>query len=394
MSATRDKRFQRAQMRVLFQVPFFAPAVAKLSEVVWDPAVETACTNGERLKWNPEFFDKLKDQEIVSVLCHEAMHCMLGHLWRAPSTVQGGEGWDKWNYATDHAVNLALQEFSQLVMSKNLADPFPFPDEYPPLRDPQYKGLSEEIIFSRIKSPPGGGGKAGKGKPGKGGIGQIERPAGAQADPAQQKKLANDWDGTLLQACQLAKGRGDLPVGMERFVNELVQPKVPWQEILRSWLREQCSDDWDWLKPAMEYEQSGFILPSLNSDRVGSVIMARDSSGSISDHVHAQFRGEQQNCLDDMRPKKLVDVHFDTKVHHVAEYGPGDVISHKRHCGGGTDFRPVFDWIAKQAESPKCVVILTDLDGTFPKEVPPYPVLWVSTCEGQVPFGEVVCAGS
>ena len=214
-SAARQKRFDRAQMRVLFHVPFFAPAVAKLP-VVWDDTIETACTDGECIKWNTKFFDALADQELVTVLCHEAMHCMLGHLWRVPGGSDNPEDWDKWNRATDHAVNLALQEFSDLVQGKRLADPFPFPADFPPLRDPSYKGLSEEVIYARLPKGSGSGsggsgvskgGKGGKSSPGgkqQAGIGQIERPAGAKADPAIQKKLLNDWDGTLIQACQLA----------------------------------------------------------------------------------------------------------------------------------------------------------------------------------------------
>ena len=95
---SREKRLEKAQMRVPFTVPFFAPGVAKLP-VTWDKSVDTACTDGEGIKWNPEFFDKLKDQELVTVLCHEVCHCLLGHIWRIPPD----QDWDRWNQATDHA---------------------------------------------------------------------------------------------------------------------------------------------------------------------------------------------------------------------------------------------------------------------------------------------------
>src|SRR6266568_784145 len=146
MAISRDKRLERAQMRVLFPVPFFAPGVARLP-VVWDDKIDTACTDGREIRWSPAFFDKLKDQELVTVLCHEVCHCMLGHLWRAP----GGVDWDTWNQATDHAVDLMLKEFSGLVIAKQLADPFPFPDPQDAYyADPAFAGLSEEVIYELL----------------------------------------------------------------------------------------------------------------------------------------------------------------------------------------------------------------------------------------------------
>ena len=133
--SVRDKRLEKAQMRVLFQVPFFAPGVAKLP-VVWDKSIPTAATDGKRIRWNPDWFDAMPDVCLPTVLCHEVCHALLGHLWRAPV----GAEWDVWNQATDHAVNLMLKEFSELVMGKRLADPFPFPDPQDSYcADPQFK---------------------------------------------------------------------------------------------------------------------------------------------------------------------------------------------------------------------------------------------------------------
>jgi predicted metal-dependent peptidase len=410
----REKRVEKAQTRVIFTVPFFAPGVARLP-VRFDPSVQTACTDGVGIVWGPEFFDSLTDGQLVTVLCHETCHCLFGHLWRAPE----GADWDLWNQATDHAVNLMLQEFSEQVMSKGLADPFPFPepkDSY--CASPEFKGMAEERIYAILASrkPRGGsngqlgnqssptgqpGGSTGHpGKPGassSGGqpgsmpsFGQIAMPSpGTQS---QGKALAGDWQSTLIQSCKVAQGQGTLPAGMARALGEAVDPKVAWWDILRSWLREQCSDDWDWLAPAMEYEGSGFILPSLRADRVGPVVFATDTSGSIDNDLLAQFQVEKQNCLDDLRPRKLVDIYCDSKVHAVDEYMAGDTVAKKCPGGGGTSFVPVFEHVAKITEPVKAVVYLTDLYGTFPDADPGVPVVWVvyNNPNGKAPFGHVV----
>jgi predicted metal-dependent peptidase len=390
-------------MRVLFQVPFFAPGVAKLP-VVWDPSIPTACTAGDNIRFNPEFFDKCKDQELVTVLCHEVAHCLLGHIWRAP----GGADWDVWNQATDHAVNNMLKEFAEQVTAKRLADPFPFPDEGSICCNPAFRGNSEEQIYNMLatQKPPQNAPGRSKGSKGSGkgsaaapgptggaanpGFGQI---APGNQDPTVQKKDKASWEHTLIQSVQAAKGRGELPGCMERFVDELLNPSIPWWELVRQWLREKVDDDWNWMKPNPYFDESPFILPSLDSERMGPIVFATDTSGSI-DHVMLQhFQSEKQNCLDDLKPAYLLDICCDSKIQQVKEYRAGETISTKAPGGGGTDFRPVFDEIESRGITPKCVVYLTDLDGAFPKADPGYPVLWVAYGGGEAaPFGEVVQA--
>jgi len=57
---------------------------------------------------------------------------------------------------------------------------------------------------------------------------------------------------------------------------------------------------------------------------------------------------------------------------------------------GGTDFRPVFQWLAREA--PEAVLLYaTDGFGTFPTASPPSPVLWLLTPPHiqaeKIPFG-------
>jgi predicted metal-dependent peptidase len=395
MSLARQKRLERAQMRVLFQVPFFASGVAKLL-VIWDDSIPTACTNGEHIRWNGAWFDSLPDAVLPTVLCHEVAHPLLGHLWRIPS----GADWRGWNIATDHAVNLMLKDFSEKVMAQRLADPFPFPDPQDAYcADPQYAGMSEEAIYARLPKQRGNnGGGSGKsagnqaaGPNSMPSFGDIEAPKGS---PTQQKNLQNDWKATLIQSVAIGKAQGNLPAGLERLVDSLVNPVVPWPDLLRAFLREQVQDDWNWSKPDPLFDESGFILPSLDSEGVGVVVFATDTSGSIDEKLLAQFQSEKQACLDELRPRSLVDIYCDAKIQAVNDYRPGEIIGRKCPGGGGTDFSPVFAHIRdKMGETPKAVVYLTDLMGSFPDEVPPYPVLWVTwEREDKAPFGEVVFA--
>ena len=209
----------RVQLKVLFQVPFFAPGLCKLP-VVWDPGIPTACTDGKRIRFNPEFFDTCTDQQAVTVVCEEVGHCLLGHLWRAPA----GADWDMWNAACDHSVRNIMREYAETVTSSRLADPFPMPDPVEAFApDPVYRGVAEEVIYNRLagKKPPGGAGggpgqnaqngsqsASGVPTPAPGGqsagnqaqrapsgaLGQMSKP---QNDPAVQKQDKSEWEQAL-----------------------------------------------------------------------------------------------------------------------------------------------------------------------------------------------------
>jgi predicted metal-dependent peptidase len=437
VKTVRQKRLDGAQIYVVQKVPFFAAGVAKLP-VEWDDTgrVPTACTDGKRIIWGGKFFDELPDAVLPTVLCHEVCHCLLGHIWRAPSGADLGV----WNQAIDHATNLMLKEFSASETAKSKVDPFPFPepcDAY--CANPAFKGMAEEQIYQKLASqkPPGGskqpqgassvakpgqsggkggkaapgsngahsmpslggqsGGKGGKAAPGSNGahsmpsLGDVEPANNAGSAQAEAKKLRAGWEGTLRQSARMAAGRGNLPGNLERLITEMVSPKVRWQDVLRNWLREQINDDWDFLQPAMEYSDSGFMLPSLQSDTVGTVVFASDWSGSTFGDLVKNFHAEKQGCLDEMRPRKLIDIGFDARVVKVSEYVPGDSIDPTVGGGGGTSFVPIWEHLGKLDKPAKCVVVLTDGDGEVGID-PGVPIIWCiyGNQKLTMPFGETI----
>jgi predicted metal-dependent peptidase len=58
--------------------------------------------------------------------------------------------------------------------------------------------------------------------------------------------------------------------------------------------------------------------------------------------------------------------------------------------GGGTDFRPVFDWLVRQDRAPDALIYFTDAEGTFPRAEPGFPVIWLVKGRHPVPWGQRV----
>jgi predicted metal-dependent peptidase len=408
MRTARDRRISRAQMAAMMKVPFFGPGILKLP-VEWSEAAlwhgqPTAVTDGTRILIHPGFADKVPDECLPTILCHEVCHPLLGHTYRFPDNCDHEVA----NVAADHEVNLMLRDFSRDVMTQGLADPFPWHKPHEIQCDDRFTGMAAEKIYGILMAERAKGGKSRpdpKGKPGgqkggsRAGAGSGACNGPGQFVPAKPGKATQQaqvaWQNTLINSVKVAQVRqGLVPGTLSRLVESLVSNRVPWPQLLRSWLREQCSDDWDFMSPAMEYDESGFILPSLHSERFGRVVFATDTSGSIDRDMLAKFQAEKQSCLDEMRPSGLLDIYCDARIQKASEYGVGDTIALDAPGGGGTDFRPVFNHVEKLDEVPKCLVYLTDLCGRFPENAPVYPVLWVTwTKDRQAPFGEVVYAG-
>jgi predicted metal-dependent peptidase len=287
--------------------------------------------------------------------------------------------------------------------------------------DPRFSGMSEEAIYQQLAQNSGGGGGGGQGQAVAGSGGSSGQPSGRKgqsgqgasgntpqngspppfgeftpqpATDQQAKQDKTQWENTLLQSIAASKGRGDVPGMLDRFVEELMNPKVPWTELVKNWLREKAEDDWDWTKPNPYFDDGDFILPSLHSERMGTAVFATDTSGSIDQTVLAKFQAEKQGFLDEMKPTKLVDICCDTRITQEKEYRVGDQIDTNCPGGGGTRFEPVFEHIEGFTDKPKFAVYLTDLDGSFPAQEPDYPVLWVvyGCGDKKAPFGDTIQA--
>jgi predicted metal-dependent peptidase len=204
------------------------------------------------------------------------------------------------------------------------------------------------------------------------------------ADPAGEKA---GWDIAILQAAQAA---GQLGGGLERILDKIRRPTVDWRTLLRRFVQESARSDYSWKLPNPRYCSQGLYLPALRNEQMPAIVVGLDTSGSISRAALAAFGAEIQAIVEDCAPECTFVVACDAQVQGVSEFGPGEIIRLEARGGGGTDFKPVFDWVSKGV-TPACLIYLTDLCGEFPANEPEYPVLWVSPQrEGAAPFGEII----
>jgi predicted metal-dependent peptidase len=405
--------------------PFFGTLCLRLKLLPGD--LPTMATDGSRIVYNPAFVDELKPAELEGTLAHEVMHCALGHQCRRGTRDPG-----LWNEAADFAINPIL-----------IANGFTLPAGA--LIDPAFANLSAEEIYARLlqkrnesnaapnqvpqQARPGGGiaggqqqipGPASSNPPAStpqpvsaqtgqasgqvagststqpGRFGEVmdaNDEQGQTASPAEQRRQEHEWGIAAEQALRSAKVCGHDPLGVERPLTESRQSQQDWRAILRDFVAAVAPSDYRWTPPNRRYIASGLYLPSVERRGLGEIVVAVDTSGSIGKLELEQFAGEISAISEEAQPEAIYVVYCVAAVQSSQEFTASEMVRLEPKGGGGTDFRPVFDWVANNDIAPVCLIYLTDLCcDSFP-ETPEYPVLWVTDSSRTAPFGETVRIG-
>ncbi len=173
-------------------------------------------------------------------------------------------------------------------------------------------------------------------------------------------------------------------------MEHILDPMLDWRSLLWRFMVRTPVDFTDFDRRLIG---RGIYLESLAGESV-SVRIAVDTSGSIDSKELSQFLAEVREIL-------RLYPHIDAQLFYAdaALHGPYDLEEEwlaKPVGGGGTSFVPFFERMHEEVDFSENTVLiyLTDGHGTFPKNPPTQPVLWVVTPGGldsrRFPFGTVV----
>jgi predicted metal-dependent peptidase len=365
-------RLAKAKTSLILEHPFVGSIAMRMPfELSRD--VPTAATNGKRVVFNPDFIDKLSDEEMKFLVAHECFHPMLEHNFR-----RGERQARRWNMAADYVINqLLVDEGIGKMPSVGLLD----------RNIHNSGGGTSEGIYNILPEQPEGGGYGGDGDP-------LDDCEDGEGSPAEVQQQQAEWKVAVAQAAQAAKMMGKMSGRMQRFVDEVLQPAVDWRDVLRKFIQKCKADTRTWARPNRRFVSQGLYLPSASGETLGELLFAVDCSGSIGKRELEQYSSEIKFIKDDMSPEKIHIVYFDSSVSHYESYERDDALDIKPHGGGGTDFAPVFEYMQEHNINPVACVFLTDLVCDSFGDAPECPVLWVSNHSDKAPFGEVVMMAS
>ncbi|MDF2534118.1 MAG: hypothetical protein K0R18_275 [Bacillales bacterium] len=385
-------RMVKSRVQLLMHYPFFGTLALhlRLKEV---HNIPTAATDGRNYFYNPKFVEKLDDAELNFLTAHEVLHPALGHLWR-----RGSRDPIIWNHAADYCINGMITESDPTGKDFKMIKGG--------LLDDKFKGMFSEEIYdiliqdedyvkkAKQQAAQGNGGTLDSHDEwdnpqdpddGDGGDGKDKNGGSGKLDDGKEE----DWKGRIVQAAQVAegKGRGTMPAGIKRLLKELIEPQKNWKELLAEFVQIEIND-YGFTPPNRHHLWRDMILPDFTetTDVIKELVFAIDTSGSIGDREIRTFISECVGCMNQFGGKvRGWLIYCDADV--AAVYELEDAEHSRPAGGGGTDFRPVFDWVEENTEDCAGVVYLTDGYGTFPAKPPHYPVLWVLTTDYEVPWG-------
>lgn len=358
-------KIEKARIALTIEEPFFGSLALRMP-LVNDPACATAYTDGKVIGYNPDFTHGLTSDQLKGLLAHEVMHVVLAHHLR-----RANRDPDKWNVAGDYAINDLLLESGFVLPPNGLSG--------------MGKDLSADVIYQRLPDDVGDSHRWGT-------VRDCPGNDGHDATPAELTRAEQEVKIMVHQAATQAKAMGRLPGDVERLVTEITHPPLNWREVLRRFMGRVSRNDYSWTPPNRRYIHQGLYLPSPLSMAIGDGVVAVDTSGSVTDRQVTRFAAELSAIVEVVETTVTV-IYCDTRVKRVERFNRYDLpLKINPLGGGGTDFRPPFQWIEKKGLAPAWLVYLTDLAGThFPGE-PAYPVLWAKLgASGYKPqFGEVV----
>jgi predicted metal-dependent peptidase len=374
-------RLQKARAKMLIKHPFFATLLMSTPMIIVTPdhalaaEIPTMGTDMEKLYVNEEWVDTLDDDETLGVLAHEVMHIALAHGIRLM-----GRDHTIWNFACDFAINLVLKETGFTLPKGGLID-----DKYKDMSADQiYEQLMKEVDKQRKAGNGGKTGEIGKQMLGDAGgmLGDL-RPNDAAADPAHQAKVERSIQQRVAQAANVARMAGKLAGSLERLVGEILDPSVPWTDILRDYMTRITKDDEVWSRRNRRFQD--VYLPARHSEKMGPIVLIGDTSGSIGNDELTKYTGEAVMIAEDVRPERIIFLWADTKVAGVQEFEEGDPIVPQPKGGGGTDMRVPLK--AAEEYQPEVVVLFTDGYTPWPEVEPDFPLIVCCTTDAEVPVG-------
>lgn len=370
---------------LLVQQPFFASLMLDLLDVVETEQqrdgsqLDSISCDGKTLRINTKQFAKWTVQERVGVLAHEIMHVILQHPHRGKMYSELGVGPDlkrynskKMNQAADYIINAYLT-----------ANGFKLP--LGSLQNSQVTGddIMDEIYLKLPDDPEGN-----------------EKPNFDQHEDAPQ--TSNPADKAVLQSAvqkakEIAKMQGKGTGGLDRIIDMICEPQIPWHEYLRKAIvnATRGRDAYTWSRPNRRKLAAPphVYWPGRSGMKGPHVAVEIDTSGSIGDEELRTFMAELSGILTDMQPEMVYVMYVDDKLHgdvlEIDDVNNLQDIAKKAGGGGGTDMTTVFTEIEQRQLPVETVVILTDGYTPFGEDTG-IPTIWCMTTDKVAPWGTTV----
>ena len=365
-----QRKVGKAKSLLILDHPFFGTACSK-RPIIYTHDIPTAAMSGTgQMYMNPDWCAPLTVRQLMFLLAHEALHYMLCHALRL-----GHRDPQAWNIAADKVINDTL-------IDAKVGDFIDGGVTLDGARDMAAEELYDENDDGDGQGPGGIGND----------VGSPVDDDGNALDDSQIHQLEAQAKIDAIQSAKAAKAVGKLPGSIERLVEELVNVTTPWHDILERFMQSKIKDGYSWNRPNRRFIARNIYIPGTDyTPNMGPLVIAVDTSGSLQASDIDVFNGHINRILETCNPEVVHVLYCDTRVQGVDEYTPDDFpVRIQATGGGGTSFKPVFDYIDANDIDPECVVYLTDGYGDQDCFTTHHETVWLTTGTTSFDWGTVI----
>jgi predicted metal-dependent peptidase len=365
MSRKLDKLLSFAKIELMKSGSIFLTSLALGMTHKFTKEVPTAATNGLEVFFNPDFFESLSKKERTTLLAHEAWHVALSHMLRRDERDK-----DIYNQAGDYVINQLLVDSGMAPLVKVGVN-----DEVTWLQDDKFRNKTTNQVYDEIfHNPPAGNSGSNDIIYAEGGQGEGDTP-----DSKSKAEVENKIKSLLVKANTQSKMQGEkpgnIPEEIQRAIDALINPVLPWQQLLSQFLTDRIKDDYSWTRPNRRY-MPDFYLPSQNSEALGHITVAIDTSGSVGQDDIIKMLSEIQYIKDTLKPSRMTVLSCDTQIHDIHDVTDDQHMTELSiRGGGGTRCDPVMEYCKK--ENTTVLLYFTDLEMSDYNGEINFPLLWI-----------------
>lgn len=349
----------------------------------------TAYTDGVNKKYGRSFVSKLKDEELRALVLHENLHVALKHVARFKREFKDDP--QLVNMSADYVVNDVIVNIKEHGFLR-------LPDGG--LVDDKYHNWSVREVYNDLKDMRQNRPQEFEQKYGDGDGNTMDEhdfEHGQAMSEKQSNELSDSIDKALREGSVLA---GRLGAKIPRTIEDLLAPKVDWRTVLREFIMSvtRGTDEYSWRRFNKRHMVNDIYLPITENERVGELVVAIDTSGSIGTRELTEFTSELVSICEVANPEKIKLLWWDTEVHGIQEFADDytDIQNQvKPQGGGGTDPQCIPKYINDNNINAQGLIVFTDgyFYGTDNLEWSiSYPTLWLVTENEdlRVPTGKIV----
>jgi predicted metal-dependent peptidase len=430
--------------------PFFAQVLMSMEYV---PApIGTCAVDGKRFFYEPEFLATRTINDRKFIIAHEALHQALFHPFQMRDALKANPKFDLElaNIAMDYVINAILKstgwrlpndalyerrftpemewiQVYRILENERQQNPSESHNGDTSSRDNDSNSSPSRVQNEQQSSTQNGDGSSDDTQAQSGNVsnGESRRDSGEDTGDENGKQSDKDIPSeckehpnggvipakedqneeakakqNISQASEIAQRAGTIPSTLQRKLEDVFDIVAsPW-EVLQDHISRETVGDKTYRRSSRRSIDPDFMLPSFEKDfEIENGVFAFDVSGSVNQEMMNHFWKHGTNIISEYSGTVFA-VFCDSKLpkENVFEFEcnciPETLPSFKG--GGGTKFKPVFNWIEENDIEPDFLVYFTDMETSDWKKIqePSYPVFWLvwnsSWKKEDTSFGETI----